>query len=215
MAILGLRRWRALARLATVIYLASASPQRALLLTRANIPFQVVRPTCDEDAITAPHPQALALDRARGKAASAIVPEGAVVLGADTVVALGNQVLGSPANQAEAAAMLGRLSGTTHQVYTGHCCICGSHVAIAIASARVTMRPLSQAEIDAYAASGEGIGRAGGYAIQERGDRFVVDLQGAWDTVVGLSIPVVAKLHREVADKPLPGYDSGAYRILR
>lgn len=196
-----------------------------MLLTRAGVTFQVVASTCDEDAISAPLPQALAIERARAKAAGGQAPAGAVVLGADTVVSLGREVLGSPATPAEAAAMLAKLSGTTHQVMTGHCLARkgadGALLAeaVALTTARVTMRPLSAAEIQAYAATGEGVGKAGGYAIQERADAFVVDLQGAIETVIGLSVPTVAKLWREVGQGALPGYagpvGSGPQKVLR
>lgn len=196
-----------------------------MLLTRAGVTFQVVASTCDEEAVNAPVPQALAIERARAKAAGGQAPPGAIVLGADTVVSLGREVLGSPANPAEAAAMLAKLSGTTHQVLTGHCLARkGANgtveaEAIALTMARVTMRLLTPAEIQAYAASGEGIGKAGGYAIQEQADRFVVDLQGAIETVIGLSVPTVAKLWREVGQGSLPGYagpvGSGPQKVLR
>ena len=192
-----------------MLYLASQSPQRATLLARASVVFTVVASSCREDDIVSPLPQALALERARAKARGAVgVPDGGVVLGADTVVALGRDVLGSPADAAGSAAMLARLSGTTHQVMTAHCLWrAGSEVeAVALSTARVTMRPLSAQEIADYAASGEGVGKAGGYAIQEKADRFVVEVQGAIETVIGLYVPTVAKLWREVAEGNLPGY---------
>lgn len=213
------------ARLSHVLYLASRSPQRALLLARAGVAFQAVSSSADEDAIQAPLPQALAIDRARAKALGATAPPGSIVLGADTVVALGRDVLGSPTTAVENQSMLERLSGTTHQVMTAHCLIrldeAGKPTAeaVALTTARVTMRPLKPVEIADYVASGEGLGKAGGYAIQEKADRFVVDLQGAIDTVIGLHVPTVAKLWREVATGLLPGYTgptvSGLQRALR
>jgi septum formation protein len=192
-----------------VLYLASQSPQRATLLARASVVFTIVASSCREDDIAAPVPQALAIERARAKARGAKgVPDGGIVLGADTIVALGREVLGSPADAAGCAAMLAKLSGTTHQVMTAHCLWrAGSDLeAVALSTARVTMRPLSAQEIADYAASGEGVGKAGGYAIQEKADRFVVEVQGAIETVIGLHVPTVAKLWREVAEGGLPGY---------
>jgi septum formation protein len=200
-----------------VLYLASRSPQRALLLKRAHVEAIVVDSRCDEEAIRLPHPQALALERARAKAAAAVLtPEqlaGApVVIGADTVVALGATVFGKPQDRADAKRILALLSGTTHAVFTGHACVVFaadgsiSTQAARMAVAKVTMRPLTAAEIDAYVASGESDGRAGAYAIQEQGDRFVAELEGSWDTVVGLNVAMVAKLYRECTDRPLPGY---------
>jgi septum formation protein len=200
-----------------VIYLASQSPQRAMLLTRARIPFTAVPSRCDEEAIRLPSPPLLALERARCKAHGAqLTPAqlagGAVVIAADTVVALGAEVFGKPADRADARRILGRLSGTTHVVSSGHCCaVFGPDGSITtqsarIAVAKVTMRPLTPAEIEAYVASGESDGRAGAYAIQEQGDRFVAELEGSWDTVVGLNLALVARLYRECTDQPLPGH---------
>ncbi len=192
-----------------MLYLASQSPQRATLLTRASVAFTIVASSCREDDIALPLPQALAIERARAKAHGAVgVPDGGIVLGADTVVALGREVLGSPTDAAGCATMLAKLSGSTHQVMTAHCLWrAGSDLeAVALSTARVTMRPLSAQEIADYAASGEGVGKAGGYAIQEKADRFVVEVQGAIETVIGLHVPTVAKLWREVAEGGLPGY---------
>lgn len=195
-----------------------------MLLKRAGVSFQVVASRCHEDGITSPLPQALAIERARGKAREGEAPPGAIVLGADTVVALGRDVLGSPADAAANRSMLQRLSGTTHQVMTAHCLVrlgpdgAPAGEAVALTMARVTMRPLSAGEIDEYVATGEGLGKAGGYAIQERADRFVVEVQGAIETVIGLHVPTVAKLWREVGPGPLPGYAgptaSGLQRAL-
>lgn len=196
-----------------MLYLASKSPQRAMLLTRAAVVFSVIPSACDEEAIAAPVPQALAIERARAKARGAQgAPPGAIVLGADTVVALGREVLGSPPDAAGVAAMLGKLSGTTHQVLTAHCLWkAGTDTeAVALTTARVTMRPLTAQEIADYAATGKGVGKAGGYAIQEQADRFIVEVQGNISTVIGLHVPTVAKLWREVAVGALPGYISTA-----
>jgi septum formation protein len=204
--------------LVPVLHLASQSPQRASLLMRARIVFSVVESHCDEESIHHAHPQMLALERARGKARGARLTSEqlralpAVALGADTVVALGMTVFGKPSDRSDAERILSCLQGTTHSVLTGHCCIRfapdGTVVseASAIALAKVTMRPLSLDEIRAYVASGESDGRAGAYAIQERGDRFVTDLQGSWDTVVGLNVAMAARLHQECTDAWPEGY---------
>lgn len=199
-----------------MLYLASRSPQRAMLLKRAGIVFTVVESTCDEESVSSPNPQVLALERARAKAAAAVLtaPQRAavpaVVLGADTVVALGNRVFGKPKDRADAAQMLGQLQGTTHTVYTGHCLVRvdagqGGDAA-RIAMTRVTMKPMSPGEIEAYVASGESDGRAGAYAIQETGDRYVAELQGGWDTVVGLNVAMSARLYMECTEAWPDGY---------
>lgn len=187
-----------------------------MLLQRAGIVFTVVDSTCDEETVCFPNPQMLAIERARAKAAGAVLSADqlktgpAVVLGADTVVALGSQIFGKPADRADAVRILSQLQGTTHVVYTGHCCRridAGNHSEAArIAMTKVTMLPMSRSDIEAYVASGESDGRAGAYAIQESGDRFVADLQGAWDTVVGLNVAMMARLYCECTDAWPDGY---------
>ncbi len=210
-----------------MIFLASQSQQRARLLRKAGVRFAVVMSECNEEVIQHPQPQVLAVERARGKARGARVdqvisrhlpalsdpgsPE--VILAADTIAALGTTIVGKPRDEADAIRILTLLQGTTHTVVTGHCClqldgkggILGE--AMGVALARVTMRSMSPDEIRSYVETGEGARCSGGYAIQETGDRFIVDLQGSWDTVVGLHIGTVARLYRECTDTPLPGYD--------
>lgn len=188
-----------------------------MLLQRAGISFTVVEHRCDEDAIAAPRPDVLALERARAKARAARLSPAqltasSLVLGADTVVALGNAEIGKPKDRADAVRLLSQLQGTTHSVFTGHACVQfgpdGAVVSEAarIAVAQVTMRPLTATEIETYVASGESDGRAGAYAIQETGDRFVTDLKGGWDTVVGLNIAMTARLYREITERWPEGY---------
>lgn len=186
-----------------------------MLLERAGIRFRVVASCCDEETVTHSHPQVLALERARAKAQGAEVTASdgaAVVLGADTVVALGSTIFGKPADRADAVRILTALQGTTHSLFTGHCCLAlgsdgkPSGEAARIAVARITMRPLTTEEIRAYVDSGESDGRAGAYAIQEHGDRFVIDLQGGWDTVVGLNVAMVVRLHQELTEHTPEGW---------
>ncbi len=183
-----------------MIYLASQSPQRRALLEAADIPFTICVSSCDEEAIQISHPQALAMERAycKAKAARAALPEGAVVLGADTVVALDGAILGKPKDRADAVAILTCLQGTTHTVITAHSVQQGEVHAQALCLARITMRPMQPDEIRAYVESGESDGRAGAYAIQENGDQFVIDREGDFDTVVGLNVATVRRLYAEV-----------------
>jgi septum formation protein len=186
-----------------MLLLASRSPQRAMLLARAGLAFRVVDSDCDEEAISAEDPRELAVARAVGKAHGYRGPlaRGEAVLGADTVVALGGTVFGKPADRADAERILSALQGTTHQVITGHCCRSADGAQAAEASmARVTMRPMTAEEIRAYVASGESDSRAGAYAIQESGDRFVTTITGDWDTIVGLNVACVERLLARVTD---------------
>lgn len=202
-----------------MLLLASRSPQRATLLERAGIRFRVVASACDEETIHHPDPLVLARERARAKARAAVLAPGdagAVILGADTVVALGATEFGKPADRADAVRILQALQGTTHDLHTGQCCIVvdgdgrPGRECVGVASARITMRPLTLDEIRAYVASGESDGRAGAYAIQETGDRFVTALHGDWDTVVGLHVALVAQLHQELTGRAPDGWRASA-----
>ena len=126
---------------------------------------------------------------------------GDVILGADTVVALNGAMIGKPADRDDAKNILMQLAGTTHTIATAQCCLDATdrtREAIAVALARVTMRAMTMDEITAYVESGESDGRAGAYAIQESGDQYVVDLQGEFDTVVGLNIAAVQRIMAEI-----------------
>ncbi|MHC4937854.1 MAG: Maf family protein [Planctomycetota bacterium] len=172
--------------------LASASPRRSRLLEEAGIEF-LVRPA-DVEEIDEGDPHDVAAENARRKAEGV---EGELVLGADTVVALDDELLGKPRDRAAARAMLEKLSGTTHRVITG-VALRGARTLVRTVETRVTMRPLTEEEIDAYVASGEGLGKAGGYAIQESADRFVTAVDGPIDNVVGLPVETVRALLEEL-----------------
>ena len=149
-----------------------------------------MRPT-DVEELAIGDPEHVALTNARRKA-GAITGDLAPrrrVLGVDTVVTLDGELFGKPADAAAAAATLARLSGRTHRVLSGLVLLpVGERVAVT----RVTFRPLTAAQIDRYVATGEWRGRAGGYAIQERGAALVSRIEGDYTNVVGL--PVAALL---------------------
>lgn len=175
------------------LILASASPRRRRLLEDAGIPFLVREPSVEEWAPEWGDPHAVALANARAKALA--VP-GDVVLGADTVVAVGHRLLGKPRDAEDARRILKTLSGTTHSVVTAVVLAAGGRTLERSVETRVTMRPMSEEEISAYVASGESMGKAGAYAIQEKGDRFVTRVEGPWDNVVGLPVEAVRELLR-------------------
>lgn len=183
------------------LILASGSPRRRALLEEAGIPFRVALPDVPEDAPERGDPHAVAATNARRKAEAV---KGDPVLGADTVVAVGDRLLGKPRDEADARDLLRALSGTTHVVVTGVALKAGGKVLVRTVETRVTMRRLDEAEILAYARSGEGMGKAGAYAIQETADRFVTRLLGPYDNVVGLPLDAVRALLREA------GVDLGA-----
>lgn len=174
---------------ATKIVLASASPRRRLLLSRAGIPFEVEVSGVPEDPLPGEQPEALARRLAREKALAVRTRRpGAWILGADTVVALDGEALGKPSDASEARAMLARLSGRSHRVITAFVVLDpeGRIRAERAVLTTVEFRQLAQDEIEAYVATGEPFGKAGGYAVQGRGGQFVARLQGSESNVVGL-----------------------------
>jgi septum formation protein len=171
------------------LVLASASPRRVALLRQAGAVFTVVDPGPDREWPGKAEPRhgvrALALDKARRVAARRA---GSVVIGADTVVVARGQRLGKPADPAEAAAMLSRLHGRTHEVWTGVAVVRGHEQRTAAECTRVLFARLSPEEIAEYVRSGEPLDKAGAYGIQGLGGMFVRRLDGDYSNVVGLPL---------------------------
>lgn len=177
------------------LVLASASPRRRDLLARLGLAFDVLPADLDETPHAGESPEALALRLAKAKAlAVSEARHGAVVLGADTVVAKGSMLLAKPADAAEARNMLLVLSGGVHCVITGVAVVTGSRVFEAQACSRVWFRSLSADEIARYADSGEPLGVAGSYAIQGGASAFVARVLGSYSNVVGLPVSETARL---------------------
>jgi len=187
------------------LILASASPRRRELLGGLGVPFEVIVPDVDERVGGAPDPAArtLILAERKARSAAAQVRRG-LVIGADTLVAASDgEVIGKPAGREDARRILRKLSSARHRVITGVCVIDAAtdrRVADA-ATTWVTMKPMTEAEIAAYVDSGEADDKAGAYAIQESGDRFVVNLEGEIDNVVGLPLAVVRRLLAEIGQE--------------
>ena len=172
------------------LVLASASPRRRDLLARIGvIPARIVAPDIDETPFKAERPRDYVRRVAAAKASAVERAPGEVILSADTTIALGRRILGKPADEAELREMLALLSGRRH-----HCL--SAVAAIGAADTIVVFKPLSPAEIDAYVASGEGMGKAGGYAIQGRAETWVRRLDGSHSGVVGLPLYETAALLR-------------------
>jgi septum formation protein len=171
------------------LVLASASPRRVALLRQAGAGFTVADPGPDRAWPGAAEPRhgvrALALDKARRVAAKR---PGAVVIGADTVVVIRGTRLGKPAGPVEARAMLARLHGRTHQVWTGIAVVRDGEERTAAEVTQVTFARLSDADIAAYVASGEPLDKAGAYGIQGLGGQFVRRIEGDYANVVGLPL---------------------------
>lgn len=179
------------------LVLASGSPRRRELLAAMGWSFEVrpvdldESPWPGEDA--AAYVGRLALAKARA-AMSRPENAGALVLGADTVVALGGELLGKPSDGEDAKRMLRQLAGRRHEVLTGVALLDGEREWLEVARTRVEMAPLSDQEIADYVATGEPMDKAGSYAVQGRGGLFVAAIDGSYSNVVGLPVTVVYKM---------------------
>jgi len=179
------------------LVLASASPRRLALLQQIGIEPDALLPTdLDETPQRNERPKALArrlarekAERARGVVRGREELAGAFIVAADTVVARGNRILPKPEHVEEAAQCLRLLSGRGHRVYTGLCIVTPKDgFRERLVETRVSFKHLSRADMEAYLASGEWRGKAGGYAIQGRAGAFVVKLVGSFASVVGLPL---------------------------
>ena len=185
------------------IILASASPRRKELLEQVGAEFEII-PAVGEEIITDSSPQQAVLDLAAQKAAevAAKVREDSLVLGADTVVAFGDKILGKPKNEADAKQMLSLLSGKTHSVYTGVSIVVrqsGESQSYSFyEETEVTMYPLSEQQILSYIRTKEPMDKAGSYGIQGKGAVFIEKIQGDYNNVVGLPIARVFRTLEEV-----------------
>lgn len=191
------------------LILASASPRRAELLTAAGFRFETRAVQIDERVRPGEPPQVYVRRLAAEKSAAALADiEGhdVVVLGADTAVVVDGHILGKPVDDADAAAMLRRLSGRRHEVMTG---VSLRDATAEIGCAEVTtveFAALSDWDVAWYVASGEGRDKAGAYAVQGLGSRFVPRIQGSYSNVVGLPVAAVHALLSLIASGAGSGY---------
>jgi septum formation protein len=179
------------------LVLASASPRRLDLLRQIGLePDAILAADVDESPAPKETPRQLALRLAADKAVRVAAREpDAFVLAADTVVALGRRVLPKAETPDEVRACLALLSGRTHRVLTAVAVAApGERRAVRLVESRVRFKRLSAREAVAYLAAGEGLGKAGGYAIQGRAGAFVSELQGSYSGVVGLPLYETANL---------------------
>jgi len=179
------------------LILASASPRRRALLAQLAVPFTVIPADIDESARPEEVPRAYTMRVAYAKAQHiAQQCPTAVVLGADSVVVLEQQILGKPRDLAQARAMLSRLSGREHTVITGLAVLHRAQhfVALDAVSTRVRFHPLSASAIEHYLATGEPMDKAGAYAIQGVAAAFVAARAGCYTNVVGLPLRRTATL---------------------
>ncbi len=195
------------------LILASASPRRRELLERLGLTLEIAPAAIDET----PQPDEKPLAYARRVAAAKcdVVADGAAagrglaVLGADTTVVVEEDILGKPADDAEARAMLLRLAGRRHEVITAYTIRFGERRLERAVTTLVAMRALQPAEIDAYVACGEGRDKAGAYAVQGIAAAFITELRGSLTNVIGL--PLAEVLADLLALSALPRYPAASF----
>ena len=183
-----------------MLVLASASPRRQELLRNAGVAFEAQPADIPEDPLPGEAAKNCAERLAREKAlAVARQRPHDVVLGADTVVVVGGDLLGKPSDAADAARMLRLLSGREHQVITGVCLVVSGQALVASETTLVTVSEITDKEIADYVASGEPMDKAGAYAIQGIASRWIPRIEGDYSNVVGLPLALVFRMLREHA----------------
>jgi len=175
------------------VVLASESPRRRQLLELLGLSCEVLPAHLDETWRNGEAPAAHAERLAREKAAARARPD-AVAIGADTIVVIDGEILGKPRDVAEAATMLRQLSGREHEVFTGVAVVYGGRTASGAARTLVRFRPLDDATIRAYLATGEPMDKAGAYGIQGYGAVLVERIEGDYFTVMGLGLVLLTDL---------------------
>jgi septum formation protein len=189
------------------LILASSSPRRAEILRNAGFEFEILPADVDESLRpgepAADYVRRLAEEKAR-KIARQLSPNlkdsSAVIVAADTTVALSKDILGKPVSPEDARTMLRRLSGQTHEVYSGIAVLRlkDGAIRVAVESTRVTIARMTEREIEDYIASGEPFDKAGAYAIQGRGGKFITRIEGCYFNVMGLPLARLYSILREM-----------------
>ena len=180
------------------LVLASSSPRRKELLKQVGIPFEIMIPDVDESNISGTPEQVV--KKLSFKKACAVknklYDNDILILAADTVVSLDGIILNKPSDVYDAFAMLSKLSGRVHEVYTGVCLMWTSspHAKTFVEKTKVFFKSLSEAEINDYIDSGEPMDKAGAYGIQGKGALFVERIEGDYNNVVGLPVCAVHKI---------------------
>lgn len=189
------------------LILGSGSPRRRDLLAQAGLAFEVLAADIDESALPGEAPRALAERLARQKASAVALRLGTAprrfVLGADTIVVVDGDVLGKPVDPEDAVRLLSRLVGRVHDVVTGVALVASDAPERAdtrVVASRVSMRRASEAEIRRYVATGEPLDKAGAYAAQGDGRRFIESIQGSETNVIGLPMDETLALLRAMGN---------------
>lgn len=183
-----------------LLYLASASPRRSALLTQIGLAHRVQPVHIDESVRSGESPAAYVsrLSTAKARALQLQLSAAEVCLGADTCVALGDEIFGKPENEADCVRILSRLSGRSHHVHTAVTVCRGAQTRTALSTSEVQFRDLTRDECLAYWRSGEPRDKAGAYAIQGRAALFVRAIHGSYTGIVGLPLFETSQLLAEL-----------------
>lgn len=184
-----------------MLHLASRSPRRAELLALLGLDFGVIELDLPErqgaDEAAADYVRRVAREKAGAGLLQVMAVPDSLVLGADTEVILDGNVFGKPADAGDAASMLRKLAGHTHEVITAVAVVSAGREVQAVSTSQVTLAGMDDAAIEAYLATGEWQGKAGGYAIQGRAQAHIAHLAGSYSGVMGLPLFETAHLLRE------------------
>jgi septum formation protein len=190
------------------VYLASQSPRRRQLLEQLGVRYELLLPDHHEDSEALEHEKpgeapahyvqrvtGLKLDAALARLKRRGLPP-APILCSDTTVARGRTIYGKPADEKDAARMLRELAGTTHRVLTAVAMQGGRRRLAAVSDSRVTFAAMTPAQVRAYVATGEPMGKAGAYAVQGRAAAYISDIRGSYSGIMGLPMFETAQLLR-------------------
>ena len=181
------------------IILASESPRRKELLHRIGLDFDVRTAEHDEtmNPFANPADEVERVSRLKAQAVYPLCNDDDIIIAADTIVVCDGLVMGKPRSESEAFSMLRRLAGREHQVMTGLSIMTGEEVESTCVVTTLRLRPLSDEEIRAYIATGEPMGKAGGYAIQGLASIFIVGIDGDYYNVMGMPVCTLAVMLRK------------------
>lgn len=189
------------------LYLASKSPRRRELLAQLGLAFECIEGSVDESVLDSETPQDYVLRLAKAKAVSgqdnlAAAQSHIPILGSDTSVVIDNQILGKPGDEQEAVAMLARLSGRSHIVYTAVAISHNSDIKSVCCATKVFFAAMTASEINSYVTTGEPMDKAGAYGIQGLGGRYIKKIEGSYTSVVGLPLYETGVLLAECGVRP-------------
>ncbi len=180
------------------IILASGSPRRKELVARLGLDFEICPSQIDESQVEKTRPQEVVTKLVRLKAEEVADRKAGIIIAADTVVSLEQQILEKPADEEEAYSMLKKLSGQEHQVTTGITVISGSEEVTEWQQTTVQFREVDDQEINQYIATGEPMDKAGGYGIQAKGAVFVTGINGCFYNVMGMPLAWLVETLKEL-----------------